>query len=308
MKARHSCTFTLILAEVQWRGGTIVWDHLVLTKSRDIPVSVIRSLATQDLMLPKDELLKGVENRESVARVIDQANQAIRTWEVVATDFLTPPELFEVKAQFDRLTEVTLTSGGGYPQAERQRLAIARSELPLDEQAVEVAILSISGNFLFDSATHRDFLGALLGTGLVREKVGDVIVLGDRGAQVIVVPELVDFLTANLTQVRSVPVKTRQIAPEDLRIPAPRIKELTTVEASLRLDAIASAGFGMSRSKMVGLINGGDVRVNWKVVTQASHPLKAEDLIAIRGKGRVMVGEIQVTKKERYRVGLTRYL
>jgi RNA-binding protein YlmH len=63
----------------------------------------------------------------------------------------------------------------------------------------------------------------------------------------------------------------------------------------------------MSRSKMVDLINGGEVRVNWKEVTQASYQLKAEDLISIRGKGRLTVGDIAVTKKDRYRVQLTRF-
>ncbi|NEO02382.1 MAG: photosystem II S4 domain protein, partial [Moorea sp. SIO3I7] len=57
-------------------------------------------------MLPREELLKGVENREDVARVIDQADQAIKTWEVVLTDFLSPPVLVEVAQQFERLTEV----------------------------------------------------------------------------------------------------------------------------------------------------------------------------------------------------------
>jgi RNA-binding protein YlmH len=42
-------------------------------------------------MLPREELLKGVENRDEVARVIDQAEKAIKTWEVVMTDFLSPP-------------------------------------------------------------------------------------------------------------------------------------------------------------------------------------------------------------------------
>ena len=41
-------------------------------------------------MLPREELLKAVENREAVARSIDLADQAIKTWEVVLTDFLEP--------------------------------------------------------------------------------------------------------------------------------------------------------------------------------------------------------------------------
>ncbi|MDX2216250.1 MAG: photosystem II S4 domain protein [Oculatellaceae cyanobacterium bins.114] len=259
-------------------------------------------------MLPREDLLKGIENRDTAARAIDQAEQAIKTWEVVYTDFLSPPEWVDVQQMFARLTEVQILPWGGYPQAERQRVAIARSELPLDQNQVAIAALDISGNFLFDPATHRDFLGSLLGTGIVREKVGDILVLGERGAQAIVVPEMVEFLELNLTQVRSVPVKTRRIDLNELKIREPKKKEMTTVEASLRLDAIASAGFGMSRSKMADLITAGDVRVNWREVTQSSHQLKAGDLVAIRGKGRLEVGEIAVTKKDRYRVQLTRLM
>lgn len=259
-------------------------------------------------MLPREELLKSIENRDTAARVIDQAEQAIKTWEVTCTDFLSPPELADVQQMFGRLTEVQFLAWGGYPQAERQRVAIARSDLPLDVAQVAVAALEIAGNFLFDPASHRDFLGAILGTGIVREKVGDIIVLGERGAQVIVVPEMVEFLTLNLTQVRSVPVKTQPIDWSELKVREPKKKELTTVEASMRLDAVASAGFGMSRSKMADLITAGDVRVNWREITQASHPLKTGDLVAIRGKGRLEVGEVAVTKKDRYRVQLTRFV
>ncbi|MGB3535976.1 MAG: photosystem II S4 domain protein [Microcoleaceae cyanobacterium] len=258
-------------------------------------------------MLPREEILKSVENRDCIARVIDHADQALRTWEITLTDFLSPPELAESQQVFSRLTDVQLITGGGYPQAERQRLAIARSELPLEESNIALAALDIAGNFLFDTATHRDFLGSMLGTGIVREKTGDIIVLGERGAQVIVVPELVEFLEMSLTQVRSVPVKTRQIELSQLKIRPPKKKEMTTVEASMRLDAIASAGFGMSRSKMADLINGKDVRVNWKDITQASHQVKSGDLIAVRGKGRLEVGEVGITKKQRYRIELTRY-
>lgn len=259
-------------------------------------------------MLPREELLRAVENRDSVARVIDQADQAIRTWEIVLTDFLSPPEVVEIQLTFSRLTEVQLLAWGGYPQAERQRLAIAREEVPLEQPQVEVAALEIAGNFLFDTATHRDFLGAMLGTGIVRDQTGDIIILGERGAQAIVVPGMVEFLEMNLKQVRSVPVKTQSIDLSELKIREPKKKELATVEASLRLDAIASAGFGMSRSKMADLIAASDVRVNWKEITQASYLLKSGDLIAIRGKGRLEVGEVNITKKERYRVQLTRYM
>lgn len=259
-------------------------------------------------MLPKADLLKGVEHQEEFTRIIDQAEQAIRTWEVVVTDFFPPPVLVEVQNKFAPLTDIHSVAWGGYPQAERQRLAIARIDLPLERDQVELAALDVAGNFLFDSASHRDFLGAILNTGVVRDKVGDILVLGDRGAQILVVPELVQFFQESLVQVRSVPVKTQPIDLSELKIRPPKKKELTTVEASLRLDAIASAGFGMSRSKMVTAIQAGNVRVNWQSVKQPSQAIAAGDLIALQGKGRVEVGEIMITKKERYRVNLTRLL
>ena len=41
---------------------------------------------------------------------------------------------------------------------------------------------------------------------------------------------------------------------------------MQSVEASMRLDAVASAGMGLSRGKVKDMIEGGDVLVNWKEV------------------------------------------
>ena len=258
-------------------------------------------------MLPRETLLKGIENREAITRINDQAEIAVKTWEVVVSEFFSPPIIAEVDNSFSRLADVEILVWGGYPQAERRRIGIARPEIPLEQAQVPLAALDIAGNFLFDPANHRDFLGAILGTGIVREKIGDIIVLGERGGQVIVVLELVEFLETSLTQVRSVPVKTHRIELSELKIRPPNTKEMTTVEASMRLDAIASAGFGMSRSKMSDAIHKGDVRVNWKETTQSSYNVKSGDLIAVRGKGRLEVGDVAITKKQRYRIQLTRF-
>ena len=61
-------------------------------------------------------------------------------------------------------------------------------------------------------------------------------------------------------QVRSVPVTTRQIELSALNVREAKVQELKSVEASLRLDAIASAGFRTSRSKIVDLVKAGDIR------------------------------------------------
>ena len=66
-----------------------------------------------------------------------------------------------------------------------------------------MAALRVQGNFMFDAATHRDFLGAILGTGIERSKVGDIILVGETGAQILVVEELLEHFELNLTQVHA---------------------------------------------------------------------------------------------------------
>ncbi len=241
------------------------------------------------------------------ARLEDWLERAERTWQVVVSDWLSPPAAAAVQDYTQRLSTVQCYAWGGYPQAERVRVAVAPAAIPLAATDVPVTLLGVVGNFLFDPASHRDFLGAILGTGLVREKVGDILVLGERGAQVIVSPEMGEFLSTHLTHVRSVPVTVSPLDWGELRVPPPRTHSLTTVEASLRLDALGSAGFGLSRAKMVDWIKQGEVRVNWQTITQPSYALKTGDALVIRGKGRVVVGEISLTKKDRYRVNLTRF-
>ena len=134
-------------------------------------------------------------------------------------------------------------------------------------QANVIATIEVKGNFMFDPAKHPDFLGAILGTGVVRGKVGDILVQGETGAQIMCDPELIEHFEMALTQVRgcrvwgafaccigtsqrtippqvrTVPVQTRSIPLDQLKARPPKVEEVSSVEASLRLDALASAGW-----------------------------------------------------------------
>jgi RNA-binding protein YlmH len=99
---------------------------------------------------------------------------------------------------------------------------------------------------------------------------------------------------------------TRAISLTELKVQPPKTEDLRTVEASMRLDAIASAGFRVSRSKMVGMVKAGDVRVNWLPCSKASTELKDGDLVSCTGKGRVEIHSVSKSKKGRYVVELKR--
>lgn len=160
---------------------------------------------------------------------------------------------------------------------------------------------------LHHAATHRDFLGALL-ANISRAKVGDIIVVGDRGAQAIVKADVSDSIGAMLTKVRSVPVTVKRIDWDAIQVRPPKQKQINTVEASMRLDAVGSSGFSMSRSKLADIVKSGGVFVNYKEVTSPAKVLKTGDVVTLRGKGRIEIGECSLTSKGRYRVELVRYM
>ncbi|KAL5730405.1 hypothetical protein ACHQM5_003228 [Ranunculus cassubicifolius] len=257
-----------------------------------------------------DELLKGVGDKttiDAVKNILDMAKRASLRREVSHTDFLTPPILKESILVLEKLADIKAVTQGGYPQAERCRLSVGHSEA-MASLPDTVSALSISGNFGFQPCAHGDFLGAILGTGIAREKLGDILLQGEKGAHILVVPELADFLISSLDKVGNVPVSCTKIPLLALEYEPPRTKSFNTVEASVRIDAIASAGFKISRSKLVGLISNGDVRVNWTPVTKNGTSLKTGDMVSVSGKGRLKIGEIRTTKKGKFAVEIIQYL
>jgi len=274
-------------------------------------------------MLPRDSLLQASRHPLALASLIDLAEQALRTWEPVWSDFLAAEVLEEAEARLGELSELALASAGGWPQAERRRLCIQRRELasPGDGAPGEGAAgtsaaaealaplmgLAIAGNFLFDPAQAKDMAQALVAQGAAPGAIGDIWIQGDRGAQLVVTPELAQTLDQTTAQVRSVEVHLEALPLEQLQIPAQRLpRHLTTVEASLRLDAVASAGFGLSRNRMADLIRSGAVRINWQPVTSPSRELSLGDRVRLEGRGELELLEVQLTKRDRWRLVLQR--
>lgn len=103
-------------------------------------------------------------------------------------------------------------------------------------------------------------------------------------------------------------METSVIPLSALKVLPSKTESVQSVEASLRLDAVASAGFRMSRNKMADMIKGGDVRVNWKPCLKASVDVKAGDVISCSGKGRLQVDDMTVNKKGKFVLQLTRFV
>jgi photosystem II S4 domain protein len=285
-------------------------------------------------MLPRLELLQGSRQPQLLEPLIASAETVLRTWQPQWTPFLGGALREEAEACLGQLSELTLHSDGGYPGAERRRLLLQRressqepsqlagerarepaGELPRElaaelpgKLAGELTGLEISGNFLFDPAEADDLRQALRAAGAAEGALGDVWRLGDRGGQAIVTLELAQQLHDRQASLRTVEVRLEARPLAELQLPAVRQpKRLTTVEASLRLDAIASAGFGLSRSRMAELIRRGEVRINWRSVSSPSRELALGDRVQLAGRGELELEQLALTKRDRWRLTLLRH-
>ena len=91
-------------------------------------------------------------------------------------------------------------------------------------------------------------------------------------------------------------------------IPTSNTKDIPTTVASMRLDAVASAGFGDSRNKISRDIKNNRVKLNFKVVTDPASEVEVEDLISIRNRGRVEIAERRgFSNRGRIKLLLKRY-
>ena len=131
--------------------------------------------------------------------------------------------------------------------------------------------------------------------------------LGDRGAQGIIDNLDIKHLDEKIFYLRDVKVKVNVVGIDELQIPSGRSKKLfNTVEASTRLDAIASAGFRVSRTKIIERIENGMLRLNGSKVNKPTINLKIGDKLELENKGFIEILNLEITKRERWKVKLLR--
>ena len=155
---------------------------------------------------------------------------------------------------------------------------------------------------------HRDYLGSLMGEGIRREKIGDIIVY-DGGAQIIAKKELLSYLCDHLTSVGRASVLTSVQPLSALKISEIKRESLSFNVASPRLDNVVSAVFGLSRKSAVEAISRGLVFISGAETTKPDYTLKDGDKIVLRGKGKAIYnGVTGLSKKGKSYIRVTKYI
>ena len=256
-----------------------------------------------------DRLGLAGEDRLALAKVLDKAEQASERNIPAATDFLSPQQRAQALdlLRLAGISESAYVLQGGYEGAERQVLQF----LPdwMEPESAEAPIRCLRAVFREEEKlSHRDFLGSLMGMGIVREKVGDILV-APGSADLLVLEGVADFLLQSWNSAGRAKLRVSAIEPENLHIPTVQRKEVRDTVSSLRLDAVAASGFRLARGKAAALIESGKVQLNWRECVKPDKLLEAGDVVSARGFGKFELSEVGgLTRKGRVSIVLQIYV
>ena len=215
---------------------------------------------------------------------------------------------------------------GGFPDAERKQVVFVPDYLEINDEGelleyfrqnpeeCPLAVLEMSyssggsGVSGGKTLTHRDYLGSLLGEGIRREKLGDILVKPN-GAQAVVVRELADYLKAHYGKAGRVSLSV-QVSP--ITVIDTALSRRDTVKftvSSPRLDSIISGVFHVSRKDAQEAVSRGLVFVNEVEALKPDRQLTGGEKLVLRGKGKAIYKGVDGTsKKGKYYVTLEKFI
>ncbi len=242
-------------------------------------------------------------------RFIELAGKAERGLYYTFTDFLGLAEQAALAEIDGKIRSVSQTRFGGIDGAERfiVRFGDEREigyDQPFPIRYIRVA--PVSQKFA-EKLSHRDVLGSLMGLGIERDKLGDII-LKDNEAYLIAHEDIAPYIVNGLTKVRRTDVRTVLVdeMPTDVCY---HTEERIVQIASERLDAIIAKLYKLSREEAQNLFHRGLVYVGGRECPTVSYTPKPEDKVTVRGYGRfVYLGYSSLSKKGKLNANILLYI
>ena len=251
------------------------------------------------------------------ARLDDLCSEAERGG-VGISDFLSPREAHYALAYLGR-KGASYLAYGGYEDAERRKIYVlpdymesVRDAKMLEEYgfASDVACVSVRTDG-YRSLTHRDYLGSLLGLGIERAVLGDILVVGEDGAEAFVFcsQAMGTFFCSERTKVAREKARVQIVSADDAKIPEKRFAPISDTVASARIDCVVAALCSLSREKARAAVESGLVEIDFECEERPDRSVSAPCLVSVRGFGRYRVLAVNdKTKKGRYRLSAEKFL
>lgn len=250
------------------------------------------------------------ESNLFLKKIEERFDRFLSSYMISGGDFLSPEEQSSASGFFRRNASQGAFLYGGYEEAERRMpvfmpdytgvsdedslIEYFRSypdECPL--RVLEIKIPAVEKT----APGHRDYLGSLMGLGIKREKVGDIIV-GPRGAQILVSEDMAEYLKDSLSSVGRVTVTTSISDITGLTPAEVKKEEREYNVSSPRLDNVVSAVFSLSRKTATEAITKGLVFIDGVQVMKPDRQMKEGEKLVLRGKGKAIYQGVSGTSRK----------
>lgn len=238
-----------------------------------------------------------------IDQVLSWLEKVETMYEPRLTDFLNPREQ-QIIAQIigENHDIIKYSFFGGNEKNERKRAIIAPFYYDVVEDDYLLTILEATYQTKFINIEHRDVLGALMSLGIERKIIGD-IVIDDGLIQFATTNEMDIYVRQNLTNIKNTSIRLRDIPSTDFKLENKDWVERSITVSSMRLDAVISEIYHVSRRLAAEMILKSRIQVNFKVIEDGKFVLEPGDLISFRGKGRSKIIRLNgITRKARTRV------
>lgn len=236
------------------------------------------------------------EESTFIDKVLEWKQRVEDTYVFIETPFLTPRERLIASQLFSNQDDVGIFFWGGYDAAERQKGIIAIKAQEVTREMFDITHFEVHYPMKFATLKHSHILGSLLGLGIQREIVGDIVTDGTRW-QFIASSSVSGYIKQELKKVGATTVRLEEITAAACVTPVEQYHSKHDVLSSLRIDTVIASGFNVSRAKSKELVEQGLVSVNWKTETKSTVELAQSDVVSVRGYGRLMLESLAGTTK-----------
>ena len=236
-------------------------------------------------------------NCELLKRIEDLISQTERKCILSHSAFLDAAEGAEAALYLGRQSGASYVFSGGFEASERKMLFILPDYIDKEYFTPDEYIAAVLVSHSFGELTHRDYLGSLMGLGIKRETLGDILVFPDR-AYIICTAMISGYIVDNLDKIGRVGVRCEPCSLSELEIPEPVFDEVTGTVASLRADALTALAFGISRTSAADMIREGKLALNHIELLNPAEDISEGELLSLRGFGRAKLAKIGGTSKK----------
>lgn len=229
--------------------------------------------------------------KETTARAHDHIQAAKRSQRMIYTEFLNPAQQSMYMDILRKEPGVRYMADGGHILCERRVLAI-HDDLPYepDFESVIAYVRVQFDDYSLRYLNHRSVLGAVLGCGIDRKVIGDILI-SDNSAYIIVLSRMTSYVCEHLLTVGRAHVHTT-VWNDSIDIVYSEGECIRSTVASLRVDNLIALGLRISRGKAQELIQSERVFRNWHQVMKPSVELVEGDVLSIRKMGRLVIRSI----------------